>query len=392
VSGAHVVTRRVSRPRYLWLLVREGAEMARTQWIVTTVTAFVIAAVSAVILATVGQTAAAEARVLARIDDAGTRTLVVSDPTGRAHLHADSLLAVGALAGVDWAIGLGPVVDVRNAGLGAAGQAVPARRLYGAFPSALEVIDGRPPAAREAIADQQALAELGMTDPAGGVTGESEESALVGTFVARDPLSFLDASVLILSESNLSRDSTEAAGHATRSDPLRQLVVAAERVDDVFWLSHALGLVVHADDTTQLRIDTPASLAQLRTLVEQELAASSRQLMLVILGVGLLLVMVTLAGAVAQRRRDFGRRRALGATRSAVVVLVLAQTAVAALLGVAAGTVAGLVADVQLAGASPPGAFTLGVAALGVLTALAAAVPPGLAAAFQDPVRILRVP
>jgi putative ABC transport system permease protein len=386
------VTRRVGELHYLWLLIREGAAMARAQWIVTTVTAFVIAAVSAVILATVGQTAAAEARVLATIDEAGTRTLVVSDPTGRAHLYADSVSAVGALTGVDWAIGLGPVVDVRNAALGAAGQAVPARRLYGTYPSALEVTGGRLPAAGEAVADQQALADLGMPAGAGGLAGGGGESALVGTFVAHDPLAYLDDSVLILPSSVGSTDTAMAGGPATGPDPLRQLVVAADRVDDVFWLSRALANVVHADDAAQLRIDTPASLAQLRTLVEQELAASSRRQMLVILGVGLLLVMVTLAGAVAQRRRDFGRRRALGATRSAVVVLLLVQTGVAAWLGVTVGTFAGLIADAQLVGAIPPDTFVLGVAALGVLTALVAAVPPGLAAAFQDPVRILRVP
>ena len=74
------------------------------------------------------------------------------------------------------------------------------------------------------------------------------------------------------------------------------------------------------------------------------------------------------------------------------MLLVIVQTAVAALLGIALGTAIGLVAVDRLAGAVPSLAFVAGVDVLALLTALLAAVPPGLAAARRDPVAILRVP
>ncbi len=114
--------------------------------------------------------------------------------------------------------------------------------------------------------------------------------------------------------------------------------------------------------------------------------------MLGVLAAGLLLVALTLIGAVSQRRRDFGRRRALRASRSTVVALVLLQTSAAALVGVAAGGVAGLVLVNRLAGSLPSPGFTFGVVVLTLLTALLAAVPPAVLAAYRDPVRILRVP
>lgn len=84
--------------------------------------------------------------------------------------------------------------------------------------------------------------------------------------------------------------------------------------------------------------------------------------MALVLGVGVAIVTVTMLGAVSSRRRDFGRRRALGASRSSLITLVLIHTAVAAVTG------------------------------LCVLVALLGALIPALAAAYRDPMRILRVP
>jgi len=46
----------------------------------------------------------------------------------------------------------------------------------------------------------------------------------------------------------------------------------------------------------------------------------------------------------------------------------------------------------RLAGSLPSPGFTFGVVVLTLLTALLAAVPPAVLAAYRDPVRILRVP
>lgn len=371
---------RVGAARHALYVAAEGVAMARTQPIVTTVTGLVVAAVCAVIFATVGQSAAAEARILTTFDEAGTRTIVISDPTGRAVLTPDSVDAVRSLAGVDWVVGLGPVIDVRNVALSAAGRPVPARRVYGGLPESIRLIGGRAPRVGEAIASDAALRLLGLPLPVGGVQGEGLAAPLVGSFAALDPLSSLERGLLIPADAGL------------RPEALRQLVVVSASVEEVETLSRAILAVVHVADRTQLRIQTPAALIELRRLVDQELATSSRQMLLVVLGVGLLVVMVTLAGSVAQRRRDFGRRRALGATRSALVMLVLVQTAVAALVGVLLGTAIGVAAVSRIAGALPSLEFTASVGILALLTALAAAVPPGIVAAYRDPMHVLRVP
>jgi len=102
-----------------------------------------------------------------------------------------------------------------------------------------------------------------------------------------------------------------------------------------------------------------------------------------------------LAYDVAQRRRDYGIRLALGALRGDVLRLVLRRGLGVALGGVALGLalalVAGRAAAGLLFGVSPYDPLTLGgVTALLVAAALAASLVPGWRAARSDPAASLR--
>lgn len=112
------------------LLARELIAVTRAQRAASLVTAVVGAAVCLLVLATTGQTATTEASVLATVDQAGSRTLVVQDPEGAAGLMAHGLDAVARLDGVDWILALGPAYDVRAAALGSAAPPVTARAFY----------------------------------------------------------------------------------------------------------------------------------------------------------------------------------------------------------------------------------------------------------------------
>jgi putative ABC transport system permease protein len=94
---------------------------------------------------------------------------------------------------------------------------------------------------------------------------------------------------------------------------------------------------------------------------------------------------------VLVRRKDLGRRRALGASRGVIVGIVTARTFAPALLGAALGCASGLWVAARL-GAAPPLDFVGGVAVLAVLSATFSAVPPALFAATRDPVAVLRTP
>jgi putative ABC transport system permease protein len=360
-------------------LLAEAARVARAQPVTSTVTGLIVAAVCAVILSTTGQTVQAENAVLGRIDDAGTRSIVVTDTEGRAEVSPDAIDRIAGLSGVEWVIGLGPASDVRAAGI-AGGEPVAIRPIYGVIPPpvALSEWDRAP---GTALIGPEAQSILGLRIPAGGVESSDGSSyAVVGWFAAEDPLSHLDRSLLA------------APDPADPRAVVRSIHVLAQRPDQVAALADAVVSVVGPADPTSLGVQTSESLALIRAAVAGELGTYGRRLVLMILGAGLALVVLNMYGAVTTRRRDFGRRRALGASRGTIVALVTLQTAITGLLGAALGTAIGAAVVWRLTDLLPDLRFAVAVGVLAIIATIAAAVPPALVAAHRDPVKVLRVP
>lgn len=363
------------------LLVRTGLRSAVAQPVPSTVSALVAAAVCVIVLATTGQAAASEARVLGQLDQVGSRTLVFSDSTGRAGLKADRLDALEAVGAVEWILAVGPASDVHNKMLSDAGRVVPMRAVYGSLPAAIGLSRGRLPRPGEAIVGTDALADLGLSSPVGAVIDDADGTIvpIVGAFEAEPPLASLSGGVLVMSTPG-------------PQAPLQSLVVVARDAGEVDVLSEIVPGVATMTDSTQLTVRSPEVLAQLREVIAGEVGSNTRRLMLLVLGAGLVFTSLTQYGAVFARRRDLGRQRALGASRGDLGLLVLTQVLASSLVGVMIGIGAGLVVVQAIAGNQPAWSFSLGVGILVVISSVLAAVPPAVLAARADPVRILRVP
>lgn len=368
--------RGVARPGALAV---EALKTAGAQPVASALTVLLVAVVCAVILATTGQTVRAEEEVLARIDEAGTRVLTVTDESGGAQIAPGAVTMVDALSGVEWAVGFGFAQDAVNAHL-PGGSPVPVRTLFGEPPNTLQLLRGRWPAPGEAVLGVEAAQTLGLTETAGGISiGPARQLGVVGMFRASDPLAALNGFGL-------------AAPVPRGGEWLRSIVVLAESPAVVAGLEPAVRAVLDPRDPTGVTIRTSETLTQVRAAVRGELGRYSRGLVTAVLGAGILLIALNLYGSVMGRRRDYGRRRALGASRPTIVLLVVAQTTLTATVGAALGTAVGVGLIWRITG-SPPGApFPAAIAALALLSATLAAVPPALLAGFRDPVRVLRVP
>ncbi|ACZ29884.1 protein of unknown function DUF214 [Xylanimonas cellulosilytica DSM 15894] len=361
-------------------LARDAVESARAQKAITSTLVAVLAAVCFAILVTTGQAAASEAAVIAQIDSAGTRLIVLSDDGGNAGIQPDAPGAIAALSDVTWAFGLGEAVDVTNPAL-PEGRAA-ARALVGTLPDDLTLVRGRLPQPGEAIAGAGAAAALHL-GPGLGTVQPRDVSAppvgVVGTFEATGPLTGLRDVVLI---------ATEAADLGT----LRFVYALATDVTTVDRLQAALATSTPALHPEALTIEAPSGAIALRDVIAGRLGAASRQQMALIMGITAVIVAVTMLSATAARRRDFGRRRALGATRSALVAGLLLQTSIGTIVGITLGSTSGLTTLALTTGALPTWRFTAGVGGLALLLTLLAATPIAAHAAHRDPLRILRVP
>lgn len=358
-------------------LFGEAIRAAISQPVASLITALIVASVCGVIVSTTGQTVAIERDVLSRIDDAGTRTIVVEDVDGQADLGDGVVDRINALPDVDWAIGLGIASDVRPKGLEGA-SAVPIRPLFGALPGSVKMSRWNP-VPRTALVGVDAIGLLGLETAAGPVelAGDGFEIGVVGWLDADPPLDFLNRSLV-----TVPREKDEVIR-------IIGLVSSAERVSEV---RDAIESLLDPADPTSITIQTSDSLVQVRAAVQGELGTFGRNIVFGALTAGLVLTALNVLGATTARRRDFGRRRALGASRLDIAALVTTQTAATATMGAAVGAVVGTVIVESLIGSMPQADFTVAVAVLAVITSSFAALPPALIAAFRDPVRVLRVP
>lgn len=355
-------------------LVSEAFRSAVTAPVSSIVTVTIIGGVCAAILSTTGQTVQAEQQVLGQIDAAGTRSIVISDAQGTAGMTDQSVERLSRISGVEWVIGLGPAFDVRPVANPGSGP-VAVRTVHGDLPAQIGAT--LPPVGR-AIAGTEAIQTLGFTTPYGGVSGEHGDLAVSGTFEASDPLAFLDRSILT---------APAATDNAVRTI---QILVADSRL--VAQTAEATLLVLAPQDPSSVAVETSETLASVRAAVQGELGRYGRQLVTLVLTAGLVLTALNVYGTVTSRRRDFGRRRALGASRPTIIGLIAAQTTITAIFGAALGTAITSFVLIATTGNPPDPRFAIAITALATIAALIAAIPPALVAAYRDPVRILRVP
>ncbi|MBF4562621.1 lipoprotein ABC transporter permease [Microbacterium sp. VKM Ac-2870] len=358
--------------------MREAAAAARSQPVASALTVLVVAAMLVTVMLTTGKTVAAEQKVLASIDDVGTRAIqILSDDA--AGVTSDVLDRMENIDGIEWAGAFSSAIDATNLAT-PDGTRVPVRYVFTHDLARLGIAN--PPTLEEptGYATSEALTQFGLVDGSGAIRLTSGVTATVSgrisapAFLAGfEPLTLIPAPL-------------------TSPHVVNAIVVIAKEPQLVAPLSSAVMSVLAADDPSKVTVQTSATLAQLRSLIQAQLASSSRVLVLAVLAVATVLIGVILYGLVMMRRKDFGRRRALGATRSFIVALLMGQTALLSAIGVALGL--GISTLIAIISGDPlPGIeFTLATSVLALAAAVAAAIFPAAVASTREPIRELRVP
>ncbi len=360
-------------------LLAEAWASARAQRVPTILVAALVAAMCATTLLTVGRAAAAQGDIAARLDDAGSRHLVVTDVHQRGFLTAPVVDQVAGLSSVERAVGLASAVDTTNVAVGIGGTRVPTWLVVGDLHAVVRLTAGRWPNPGEALVSAAGQAALGLDAPVGAVTtttGVTTSYPVVGAFASRSPYQDLEAGVVVAAP--------DGAG-------ARRLDVVATTAAQADATQTAVLALLARSDPADLQVESPATLAQIQADVLGDLARYHRSLAALVLLAGALLVAVVALADVLVHRTEIGRRRALGAPRWALMGILVGRSLVAALAGATVGTLAA-VAVVLRSGQRPDIAFTLATAVLAVLAASVATAVPALVAARQDPVRVLRTP
>jgi putative ABC transport system permease protein len=357
-------------------LVREAAVSAAHQVVASVLTLAMIAGMCCAVLLTEGAAVGARDAVVATLDAADTRAIVVR--VDGAGVDVTVLDRLAHIDDISWAVAFGSAADVTNAAI-PAGTRVPLRRAWCTDWTQF----GLPtrPADGHAYVSRSAAEQLGMDVPAGAVravTGAAEH-AVIGWLSVPTPLRFLEPFQVV----------PEPLGGP---ETIGMLVVVAARSELVAPLTAVIGSVLAAEDVTKVSVETSQALTALRDSVRDQLGGYGRQLTLgvfsatAVMSGGLSYAMVML------RRKDYGRRRALGASRGLVVGLVLLQAALLGLGGAVVGVVVALGALAATDQPAPGPRYCLSVGVLATTVAVVASIIPAIAAARREPVAELRVP
>lgn len=351
--------------------MREGWHSAWSQPVASVLTLVMVAGMCAAVLATTGRTAAAEQAALSQIDAAGTRTVTVraAEESG---LDATVVERVARITEVESVAAFGPLLDVRNAAVQGAPK-VAVRPVY----SGIEI----PMGPGQAYASRAGAQALGLLDGVGDVVTDGGAHITVAGGAIEVPEHLRDLEPMVVQPVDIGPGA-----------PVAVLVVLAREPAQVGAVADTVAGLLGAADPQSVTIETSERLAVVRAAVEGELGTYGRETVLGILGVAGLLVAANLFGLVHLRRKDFGRRRALGASQGLIVGLLLVQTGTVAVIGALTG-ILGSVAVLVTSGLPVPGTtFTGAVGVAAVLTAVVAAVAPAVVAARRDPLHELRVP
>jgi len=361
-------------------LVRESLVSAWAQPVASLVAIVMVAGMCASVLLTTGRTVGAEQAVIGSIDSAGTRSIVVS-ANPAAGLSPSVLDRIANLDGVEWAGAFGSARDSTNA-LIPDGTKVPTRLAWSYNFERLGVPAAEALPGSTAWASEAALEQLGMLSGFGGVVlDEGEMYAVAGKVDTPDYLSILEPLVLIPQRSDEPTDAHVSV-----------LVVIASRPDLVSPVAQAVHSVLAVDDPSAVKVSTSESLATLRALIEGQLGTFGRSLVIVIFALTAVLVTAILYGLVMLRRKDFGRRRALGASRGLIIGLLLVQMSALSTAGAVLGTTAAI-ASLKISGDPLPSLeFFVALNILAISVGCLAALLPAIAASRRDPLKELRVP
>lgn len=360
-------------------VLREATASIRSQPVASALTLLTVVGMILVVMLTTGRTVGAEQQVLSSIDSAGTRSITVrAEPD--AGLTAGVLDRISGIEGIEWAAGFSPAEDATNSAI-PDGTRVPVRLAYGTQLDRLGIPACSPLPGELAWASEQALEQLGMPGADGGLSLISSGGAfgVGGRLNVPDFLQRFEPLVLV--------------PQPPRGDEqIGVLVVIAKTPGLVAPVSDAVVSLIGAADPSKLTVHTSEALANLRSLIGDQLSGFSRELVVALLSVTGILLALLLYGLVMMRRKDFGRRRALGASRLLIISLLLAQTGILTVVGIALGVGVSFIVLTASGDPWPGAAFTGALAVLTVATTLLAAFLPAVMASRREPIEELRIP
>lgn len=353
-------------------LVAESVRIAASMPVMSALLGLASGFIVASSIVTLGDTIVTERSILADFENEATRAIYIDDVNSASGFPQKAVNRLANISGVEWVVALGVPFDVHVPHLDS-GEKVPARAVIGEPPGIAFSPTDRP----GAFVSEKAARRLGLISPAGSLESpEGVTLGIAGTFNAKGVLQEFDSGVLI-------RTSTPT--------PIRRLILSAKYPEQVTNIA-ALAIDSMGRQRHDVEVTTSMSIVAAGEVVRGKIGEANRRFVLTTLGIGVILGAVVSFVSVSLRRRDFGRRRALGATRLQLISVVIVAAGIAVITGAVAGSTITLAWFRYANRPIPPLDFILSTMYVTTLLLITSTAIPASFAAFRDPVTALRVP
>lgn len=340
----------------------------------------IVAGMCLIVLLTAGKSEGMRTALTDSLDSAGARTLVFTSANG-VPFDPQAINALAGLNNIAELTAVGPANDVQAI---TDGTKLPVRSLYTDTPGDLGLL-ALPPSASAlggsvVYMSEQAGKVIGAVDGTVAVqtAAGTSYSAAVGLRVP-DALAFLEPLAVV------PRPLAEAS-NATA------VVVTSADAPSVASLTKHVTDILAGDNPKDLRVATSQQLADLAELLGGQFGAFQKSMVAGAMALSAVLVAAIQAGLMMIKRKDYGRRRALGASRGLVMGLILGQAALVSAAGIIAGTLGSVAFLAGTNSPVPTPGYLAAVGLLTLITCLVASILPAVGAAYQDPIKELRVP
>ncbi len=359
-------------------IVTEAFRTVKAHRMISILMAVVAAVMAAGVFLTAGKAVATEQSIMSSINDTAPRLITIATKDAHSALSEDFVTTLTSLNETEWVLALGPVEEVTNPAI--PGSPSLGRQLLTDLPAEVVIERGRQPGPGEALLSAPAIQQLHLVSPAGQVVvNRKTPFSVVGSYQSSGALEHLTRLVL------LGRNNNQWPGATL-------IYLVAKNAAVVPQLTAHIGDLLDPGHREEVSIYASEQLAAIHVAVSGELGGFSRILAIGMMAIGMLVIALATTITAIGRRKDYGRRRALGATRSVLTVLAVCEIEIPVIAGSILGSLAGLITVVMITHTALRVGFVLAVPILVINAGLVAAIPSAIWAAHRDPVSILRVP
>lgn len=316
-----------------------------------------------------------DAELAASLDSAGARLFTVNDLDNMEVINAATLSAVQSLSTVEVAVALSPASDTENALL-QGGKKI----AYWEISDPAAVLALPPdvnPQIGQAVISHRAQAKLSLAELFGVLENRSGvQFPIVGGGPIKPGFEDLaDGALLPISNPEDYRE-------------LRVIITDLRAVPDT---QREIMKILDPPDPSKLAVRAASGLTIANQIFSAQLQRYNQSLLTMIMGVGALFIAIVVLADVLLHRKDLGRRRALGITRTDLTLVTVWRTMVPAAIGALIGAVTAWI-TFATQGVTIDIPFALAIAILATFASALAALLPAVWASFRDPVAVLRTP